>query len=106
MSGVWKILSIIHKCQNFGTLLVLHRYILSALSRFEDKVFNEIQSALVETEMLEYILGVSWPPTHEDILEPIHGKVFREKCCSVYVVKGGWGLFKDLFLNRGLMKYQ
>ena len=78
----------IHKCQNFGTLLVLHWYILSALSRHEDKVFNEIQSALVETKMLEYILGVSWPPTHEDILEPIYGRVFREKFRSVYVGKG------------------
>ena len=96
----------IRKCQNFDTLLVLHWYILSALSRHEDKVFNEIQSAQVETEMLEYISGVSWPPTHEDILEPSHGRVVCEKFRSVYVVQGGWGLFKDLFLNRGLMKYQ
>ena len=29
-----------------------------------------------------------------------HGRVFREKFCSVYVVKGVWSLLTDLFLNR------
>ena len=32
--------------------------------------------------------GVSWPPTLKDIPGPGHGRVFREKFCSVYVVKG------------------
>ena len=32
--------------------------------------------------------GDSWPPTPEDIPEPSHGRVFREKFRSVYVVKG------------------
>ena len=49
---------------------------------------------------LEYISGVSWPPTPEDIPDPSHGRVFREKFCSVYVVKGVWSLLTDLLLNR------
>ena len=44
--------------------------------------------------------GDSWPPTPEDIPEPSHGRVFREKFRSVYVVKGVWSLLTDLFLNR------
>ena len=37
---------------------------------------------------LEYISGVSWPSKPMDISEPSHGRVFRKKFCSVYVVKG------------------
>ena len=59
-----------------------------------------IQSTLGEPGALEYILEVNWPPTPKDILEPSHGRVFREKFCSVYVVKGVWSLLKDLFFNR------
>ena len=33
-------------------------------------------------------MGVSWPPTPKDILEPSQGRVFCEKFRSVYVVKG------------------
>ena len=44
--------------------------------------------------------GDSWPPTPEDIPEPSHGRVFREKFRSVYVVKGIWSLLTDLFFNR------
>ena len=36
------------------------------------------------------------------IPEPSHGRVFREKFRSVYVVKGVWSLLTDLFLNRHL----
>ena len=50
--------------------------------------------------VLEYILGVSLPPTPEDISEPSHGRAFREKFRSVYVVKGVWNLLTDLFFNR------
>ena len=35
-----------------------------------------------------YISGVSCPSTHYDIQKPSHGRVFREKFHSVYVVKG------------------
>ena len=49
---------------------------------------------------LEYISGISWPPTPKDIPEPSHGRVFREKFRSVYVVKGVWSLLTDLLLNR------
>ena len=45
-------------------------------------------------------LGVSWPPTPEDIPDPSHGRVFREKFRSVNVVKGVWSLLTDLLLNR------
>ena len=44
--------------------------------------------------------GDSWAPTPDDISEPSHGRVSDEKFCSVYVVKGVWSLFTDLFLNR------
>ena len=44
--------------------------------------------------------GDSWPPTPEDIPDPSHGRVFREKFSSVYVVKGVWSLLTDLLLNR------
>ena len=59
-----------------------------------------IQSSLGEPGALQYILGVSWPPTPKDIPEPGHGRVFREKFRSVYVVKGVWRLLNDLFFNR------
>ena len=47
-----------------------------------------------------YAAGESWPPTLEDIPEPSHGRVFREKFRSVHVVKGVWSLLTDLFFNR------
>ena len=37
---------------------------------------------------LEYIPGVSWGSTPEDIPDPSHGRVFCEKFRTVYVVKG------------------
>ena len=46
--------------------------------------------------------GDSWPPNPEDIPEPSHGRVLREKFRSVYVVKGVWSLLTDLFFNRRL----
>ena len=46
------------------------------------------QSALVEPRAREYISRVSWPPTTKDIPQPSHGRVFCEKFCSVFVVKG------------------
>ena len=53
-----------------------------------------------ELGALQYILGVSWPPTPKDIPEPSHGRVYREKFRSVHVVKCVWSLLKDLFFNR------
>ena len=32
--------------------------------------------------------------------DPSHGRIFREKFCSVYMVKGIWSLLTDLLLNR------
>ena len=37
----------------------------------------------------------SYSPTPEDIPEPSHGRVFCEKFCSVYVVKGVWSLLTE-----------
>ena len=53
---------------------------------------------------LEYIEGVSWPPTSQDILERSHGRVFHEKFRSVYVVKGVWCMLTDLLFNRWTIK--
>ena len=50
--------------------------------------FWSIQSSLGEPGALQYVLGVSRPPSPKDIPEPSHGRVFREKFRSVYVVKG------------------
>ena len=49
---------------------------------------------------LEYISVCSWPPTPDYIPDPSHGRIFREKFCSVYMVKGIWSLLTDLLLNR------
>ena len=58
-------------------------------------------SALREPQVsLEYISGVSWPPTPEYIPDPSHGRVFCEKFRSVYVMKGVWSLLTDMLLNR------
>ena len=38
--------------------------------------------------VLKHAKGDSWHPTPEDIREPSHGRVFRDRFCSVYVVKG------------------
>ena len=50
--------------------------------------FNDYGLLPSSMTTLEYISGVSWPPTPKDIPEPSHGRVFREKICSAYVVKG------------------
>ena len=47
-----------------------------------------------------YISGGSWPPTPTDILEPSHGRVFRGKLHSGYVVKGIRSLLTDLSFNK------
>ena len=44
--------------------------------------------------------GGQLAPNPMDIPDPSHGKVFREKFRSVYVVKGAWSLLTDLLLNR------
>ena len=45
-------------------------------------------------------IGVSWPPIPKDILEPSHGRAFRGKFRSVYVIKCVWSLLTDLLFNR------
>ena len=37
--------------------------------------------------VIKYAYGDSWPAIPQDILVPSHGRGFREKFCSVYVVK-------------------
>ena len=54
----------------------------------------------VEIHVSTYAAGGQLTPTPEDIPEPSHSRVFREKFHSVYVVKGVWSLLTDLFLNR------
>ena len=69
------------------------------LSRFSNLLMPNSNSACVALNWAE-INGGQLTPTPEDILEPSHGRVFREKFRSVYVVKGVWSLLTDLFLNR------
>ena len=69
-------------------------------SLLTDLLLNRPSSMANHWVSLEYISGVSWPPTPEDIPDPSHGRVFREKFRSVYVVKGVWSLLTDLLLNR------
>ena len=47
-----------------------------------------------------YAAGGQLTPNPWGYPEPSHGRVFREKFRSVYVVKGVWSLLTDLFLNR------
>ena len=49
---------------------------------------------------LEYVSGVSWPPTPKDFQEPSHDRVFREKFPSVYAVKAVLSLLTDLFAKQ------
>ena len=49
--------------------------------------------------------GGQLAPTPKDIPDPSHGRVFREKFRSVYVVKGVWSLLTDLLLNRQLLAF-
>ena len=44
--------------------------------------------------------GGQLAPNYKDIPDPSHGRIFREKFRSVYVVKGVWSLLTDLLLNR------
>ena len=63
--------------------------------------FSYVISALkVEWVRNEYIWGVTWPPTLEDIPEPNHSRTFCKKFHSVYMVKGVWILLTHLLLNR------
>ena len=56
--------------------------------------------AFYPIHVFKYALGDSQPPTPDDIPEPNHSIVFREKFRCVYVVKGVWSLLTDLFLKR------
>ena len=49
---------------------------------------NGLLAKIVHHESRLSIFRGCWPPTPEDILDPSHGRVFREKFRSVYVVKG------------------
>ena len=55
---------------------------------------------LAQIQVSKYAAGGQLTPTPEDIPESSHGRVFREKFRSVYVVKGVWNLLIDPFLNR------
>ena len=61
---------------------------------------HAIQSALGEPGALEYISGITWPPTPKDIPELCHASVLRERFRSVYVVKSVQSLLTDLLFNR------
>ena len=45
-------------------------------------------SFLAQSMCLRMLWGIAGPRTPEDIPEPSHGRVFREKFRFVYVVKG------------------
>ena len=45
-------------------------------------------------------MGVTWPPTLEDIPESSHGRDFCKNFRSVYVVEGVSGSHMNQFLNR------
>ena len=55
--------------------------------------------------MLEFISAISWPTTPKDIPKPkpSHGRVFRERFHSVYVVKGVSSLLIDMFLTEFML---
>ena len=82
------------KITGITTLVFLVLYLVKKMSQLNTSL------SFVKWVSLDYISGVSWPPIPKDILELNHGRVFRGKFRSVYVMKCVWSLFTDLLFNR------
>ena len=75
---------------NFYALLLGLVFFDFILHRTESVQWSETlaHGFYAEIHVSTYAAGGQLTPTPEDIPEPSHGRVFREKLHSVYVVKG------------------
>ena len=87
-------------CLRFQLLVVLF-YPIQPESKSQ---LSPILSFVKQWVSLEYISVVSWPPDPKDILERSHGRVSREKFCSVHVVKGVRSLRSQICYSTGWNK--
>ena len=91
---VAKVLSVFYKCgdtlwarkqyqiyykSSITTIILIHNV---------QNVLNYVTTLTPKSMCLRMPQGDSRPPTSEDIPEPSHGRVCREKFCSVNEVKG------------------